>query len=73
MAVISRAGRPAPGESVRPVAVLAALKRRLDGLRPSLAADLTTLAGAGARGGRQRLRQVSGKLTNVKERAPRPV
>ena len=47
--------------------------RRLDGLRPSLAADLTTMAGAGARGRRQRLRQVSGKLTNVKERAPRPV
>ncbi len=43
------AGRtPGPGGSVRAVAVLAvleALKRRLDALQPSLAADLTAAAG----------------------------
>ncbi len=77
------AGRtPVPGGSVRPVTVLAileALKRRLDALQPSLAADLTALAGGGfraltgARGGRERLWEVWDELTNVKERVPRPV
>ncbi len=51
---MSRRGRdfpgrtPGPGGSVRTVAAVAvpeALKRRLDGLRPSLAADLSALAG----------------------------
>ncbi len=85
---MSRRGRdfpgrtPGPGGSVRPAAVpavLEALKRRLDALQPSLAANLTALAGGGfhaltgARGGRERLWEVWDELTNVKERVPRPV
>ncbi len=78
MAVIC--GRtPGPGGSVRPAAVLEALKRRLDALQPSLAADPSAVAGggfrapAGARGGGECWRAVRDGLTNVKERVPRPV
>ncbi len=55
---MSRRGRDFPGRTpgsggsvrtVAAVAVLEALKRRLDALQPSLAADLTALAGGAFR------------------------
>ena len=63
--------------AVAAVAVLGALKRRLDALQPSLAANLIVLAEGefraltDARGGRERLREVWDELTDVKERVPR--